>query len=317
MNFKIVLILIFLIILFGLMMFAYTPEALLSRVEESKVQELKVTNDKVILLAKIMGNSNSKNVLIAVNGGPGLSSNYMTSLKQLAGEQLAVIIYDQRGTGQSTQSVDSYRMPDHVADLEAVRKASGAEKIHVLGHSWGGIVAMRYATIYPQRVRSIILMGSGPPTRESVQAGQARLVQRIIKLQERGIISQNLQMETGNVIKAILPAYFSDPEFTIPEEIEKTTFSSMAYEKTLTAMGNWDFSDDVAELIHPVLLLWGEDDPFGLPMAEAIRNSLSNAQVKYVLLKGCGHYWQENPAEFFSHIRAFLQVSFNQENPTY
>jgi len=307
MNFKIILVLIFLIILLGLIMFAHSPEALLSGLKRTQVHELEVPSGDITLHAKIMGHPHADDVLIAVNGGPGLSSTYMKSLSQLAGEKLAVIIYDQRGTGRSTQSLDNYKLLDHIADLEAVRKASSAEKMHILGHSWGGIVAMRYATVYPQRARSIILMGSGPPSREFAQDGQTKLGQRIALLQAEGSISQNLQMETEDVIKAILPAYFSDPNFNIPEEIEKTTFSRTAYEQTLTAMGNWDFTAEVARLTHPILILWGEDDPFGLPMAEATRNALSNAKVKFVLLKGCGHYWQECPGEFFSHIQEFLK----------
>lgn len=306
MNIKVVLILILLLIFLGLVMFVFSPEAFPAGLADSRIQELKVPNEKVILHAKIMGNYKAKNVMIAVNGGPGLSSTYMSSLSQLASEQLAVIIYDQRGTGQSTQSVSSYKLLDHIGDLEAVRSASGAEKIHILGHSWGGIVAMRYASIYPQRVRSIILIGSGPPSEEAVQPGQARLGQRIAGLQEKGIISQNFQLENDNVIKAILPAYFSNPEFIIPEEIEETTFSRTAYEHTLSAMGNWNFTDEVASLTHPILIMWGENDPFGLPMAEATRKALSNAKIEFVLLKGCGHYWQECPVEFFSHVKSFL-----------
>ena len=57
-------------------------------------------------------------------------------------------------------------MLSYVADLEAVRKAVGAKRIHLIGHSWGGLVSMRYATVHPETVKSIILMGSGPPRRD-------------------------------------------------------------------------------------------------------------------------------------------------------
>lgn len=308
---KTIIVLILLIIILGLLIPGYTAEAHLPRVDRSRVQEIKIPTKNVTLHAKIVGNLNVGDVLIAVNGGPGQSSRYMASLEQLVSAKLAVVTYDQRGAGQSTEPSDGYELLNYVADLEAVREAVGAEKIHILGHSWGGIVAIRYATVHPQRVRSIILMGSGPPSREAVQAGQARLGQRIARLQEQGIIAQSLPVNTKHLIEAILPAYYSDPEFKIPKELKETAFNETAYQQTLAAIGNWDFKEEVAKLTHPVLMLWGENDPFGLPMAEATRNALSNAQVEFVVLKGCGHYWQECPDEFFSHIRAFLKHSFD------
>jgi pimeloyl-ACP methyl ester carboxylesterase len=53
-------------------------------------------------------------------------------------------------------------------------------------------------------------------------------------------------------------------------------------------------------------MLWGEDDPFGEPMADATRNALSSAKVRFVLLEDCGHYWQECESEFYPLIREFL-----------
>jgi pimeloyl-ACP methyl ester carboxylesterase len=78
--------------------------------------------------------------------------------------------------------------------------------------------------------------------------------------------------------------------------------------QTLAALGDWDLIIDVADLTHPVLLLWGEDDPFGLPMAEATKNALLSAEVEFAVLKGCGHYWHECDDMSFSHVRAFLKL---------
>jgi pimeloyl-ACP methyl ester carboxylesterase len=114
----------------------------------------------------------ARDVLIAIHGGPGNSSDYMLSLEQLASDEFAVVNYDQRGTGQSTEPSNGYAMPNYVADLEALRQAVGAESVHLLGHSWGGLVALRYAAAHPQRVSSIILMGSGVLTPEAAQVGQ-------------------------------------------------------------------------------------------------------------------------------------------------
>jgi len=270
-------------------------------------RELKVQVDDVALYVRSVGNLESRNVLVAINGGPGQSSHYMVSLEQLAGKDFAVVTYDQRGTGRSTTPSGGYTLLDHVADIEAIRKAIGAEKVHTMGHSWGGIIAMFYATAHPQRVDSILLVGSGPPSKKMSLPGQARLAQRIRELMQQGIIPKNLPPNISELLEAILPAYFSNPSYKIPDELKRTSIRANTNQMTLSAVGDWDFTAEVAKLDHRVLMLWGEDDPFGLPMAEATKSALSAAKVGFVLLKKCGHYWHECLNEFLPHVRAFLK----------
>jgi len=300
MKFKILFWLTFLVVLLDLVAFGRTKQPL--------SHELKVQVDNVSLYVRIVGNLESGKVLVAINGGPGQSSHYMVSLEQLASKELAVVTYDQRGTGRSSTPSEGYSLLDHVADLEAVREAIGAEKVYIMGHSWGGIITLRYATLHPHRVRSIMLMGSGPPTKKASLTGQTKLKQRIRKLQRQGFIPKNLPTEVSELVKAILPAYFSNPSFDIPDELEKTSISATTNQLTLSAVGDWDFTSEVAKIDHRVLMMWGEDDPFGLPMAEAIISALSAAKVEFILLKKCGHYWHECLDEFLLNVRAFLNL---------
>lgn len=281
-------------------------------VEELLVWELEVPANDVRLYSRIVGDPEAGNVLVAINGGPGMPSDYMRSLELLAGEGLAVVTYDQRGTGRSTRPpdvVESYALSKYVEELEAVREAVGAEQVHVLGHSWGGLVAIRYATLYPERVSSIVLSGSGPPTQRAFTAGATSLRARIGKLQGEGIIPRKLPNGGTELAKKILPAYFSDANFEPPAELKDAPIDEAINRLTWSALGNYDFTEEVVTLDHQVLILWGEDDPFGLTMGEATRDALSAAQVEFVVLEECGHFWQECPEEFFSRIRTFLELS--------
>lgn len=273
------------------------------------IKEIQISAGNVTLFVRIAGDPSSGNVLIGINGGPGQSSAYMRSLDRLAGAEFAVVTFDQRGTGRSTAPSDGYGLTEYAADLEAVRQAVGAGKVHIFGHSWGGIIAVRYAADYPRNVRSIILMATGPPARKATLAGQALLNERIKILHEQGIIVWPQPRNEKDVIKAILPAYFSDPEFQVPAELKNTEFNAATHQNTLAELGDWDFSADLGRITHPVLFLWGEDDPFGLPMAEATKNALSNADMEFALLKACGHYWHECTDTFFARVRAFLHLS--------
>ena len=124
--------------------------------QTKEFKELMVPAEDVTLYVRIAGDPQAENILLAVHGGPGNSSDYMISLEQLQSEELTVVTYDQRGTGRSSEPSEGYSLLKYVEDLEAVRKALDAEKVHILGHSWGGIVTMRYATIYSQKIKSLM-----------------------------------------------------------------------------------------------------------------------------------------------------------------
>ena len=272
----------------------------------SIIQELEIPAEDVTLFTRVAGNVESGDVLIAVNGGPGLTSNYMRSLEVLAGSDLAVVTFDQRGNGRSTSPemiVTNFELVDYVADIEAIREALGVEQIHLLGHSFGGVLAMDYAIHYSERVRSLILLGSGPPSWEVIQDAFISFGQRVAALQAEGHLPQQLDEN----LETILPAYFSEPTFTFatddsgraPEQ------NGAVNELSWQAMEDYDLTADLAALELPVLILYGADDPFGLPMAEASRDALSSAEVTFVLLEQCGHFWHECPEATFAEIMSF------------
>jgi proline iminopeptidase len=267
------------------------------------IQELKVQTEGVTLHVRIAGNPAAKDVLIAVNMGPGFSSHYMASLEQLASKDFTVVTYDQRGTGRSSEPTDGYGLLNYVADLEAVRQAVGAEKVHLFGHCWGGLVAVRYATIHPDRVRSLVLWGGAWPSSEIVATGQQNLARRQAALQQESIIPAR-----PTAFEQILPVFLSDPRFELPDEFRQSQYSPRAEGETKSALGEYDITAKVARLNHPVLFLWGQDDPFGLETAEATRNTFSAAEIEFVLIEECGHLWQECPDGFFHHVRAFLEL---------
>jgi len=76
---------------------------------------------------------------------------------------------------------------------------------------------------------------------------------------------------------------------------------------TWTALGNFDFTAETKKLALPVLVLYGKDDPFGMRMVETVVSSLSSADVEFVLLEKCGHYWHECPDQFFPSVRDYLK----------
>jgi proline iminopeptidase len=285
--------------------------------DSAAVREFQVQAQDVSLHARVAGDPAAGNVLIAIHGGPGMTSDYMLNLEELAGPDPAVVTYDQRGTGRSSSpqaDPDNYTLAKYAEDLDAVREAVGAETIHLFGHSWGGIVAMRYATLHPERVRSIVLMGSGPPTRQQILECQEAIVQRVIELVRQGIILENPEPGSREAERGYLPAYFSDPDFwfsaddpgSAPQIDERTEQVS---ELTWAANASYDLTADLAGLNTRVLNLWGDDDPVRPVSSPAILAALPLTDVETVVFGDCGHFWHECPEQFSAAIRTFLGLN--------
>lgn len=95
-----------------------------------------------------------------VHGGPGQGVQSFRRMRGDRLERLLTMIYvDQRGSGQSASAAD-YSLERVVDDLEEVRRALGHERVYLLSHSFGGVIATRYAEKYPDRVRGLILVTS-------------------------------------------------------------------------------------------------------------------------------------------------------------
>jgi proline iminopeptidase len=95
--------------------------------------------------------------VILLHGGPGLNSYYLKPLEAL-GSDRPVIRYDQLGGGKSDKIGDTtmFTIPHFVAELDSLRSALGFAKVHILGHSWGTILAYEYYKAHPDRVASIV-----------------------------------------------------------------------------------------------------------------------------------------------------------------
>jgi pimeloyl-ACP methyl ester carboxylesterase len=287
------------------------------KTNQRSVKELSVQTPDVTLFARAAGHLESGNVLIAVNGGPGLSSHYMLSLERLAGTELAVITYDQRGVSRSTDVPpipDSFTFQKYVEDLEYVRAASGVETVHLLGHSWGGLVALSYAVAHPERIRSIVLVGCGPPTWDEVRTCFEKIQQRFVELQASGLIPSDLTPGTKEFGEAILAAYFSDPTFWFSSDDEGSApvQNQQVNQLTWTAVQGYDLTSGLSRLEHRVLVLRGEGDPCEPFAGQAVEEALSSAEIRSVMLKDCGHFWHECPEEFFAAVRPFLYESVTE-----
>ncbi len=99
--------------------------------------------------------------LLLMHGGPGLDHTSLLTLQSLA-DQFTLIFYDHRCNGRSEGAkVSSMTFENLTADADALRQMLGFDKWAVLGHSFGGNVALEYALRYPPNLSHLVLMNTG------------------------------------------------------------------------------------------------------------------------------------------------------------
>src|SRR5687767_12366793 len=108
---------------------------------------------------EIYGDLDSGNVpLLAAHGGPGSSHNYLLPLTTLS-KKFPIILYDQLGSGRSQvpRSDRFYAINYFVHELEQLQRQLKLKSVHLLGHSWGGMLAIEYMKKRRPHVKSLIL----------------------------------------------------------------------------------------------------------------------------------------------------------------
>ena len=97
--------------------------------------------------------------LVCLHGGPGSTHHYFEPLEQLAEQGRRIVVYDQVGCGGSSRPEDDgiYTLQLFLDELDALRDALDLGRVHVLGTSWGGMLALEHAFARPDGVAGLVL----------------------------------------------------------------------------------------------------------------------------------------------------------------
>jgi len=103
--------------------------------------------------------------IIVVHGGPGLDHAYLQPGLDALAARNTLVYYDQRGTGRSVANLDStgISLDAFIEDIDALRQALGYERVTLLAHSWGALLALEYASRHAESTRALILMNPVEP----------------------------------------------------------------------------------------------------------------------------------------------------------
>lgn len=247
--------------------------------------------------------------LLVISGGPGSDHRYMRvgGSFDLISRGRPVIMFDQRGTSLSGAVTGAPRLDQWADDVEAVRKASGSERLHILGHSFGGIVAMNYAERYGDHVASIIFANSTASSIAGTESGLRQMFPD--RIEEWGRVRANLTPR----FKASEIAIFTDMEFVDAGRLDAFLRAIADYTYNIEVnnalredMADLDYADTLAALSVPTLVLHGRYDPVITP-ATAWKLHQQIPQSEIVILPATGHLpFAEVPDVFVQTVESFL-----------
>jgi proline iminopeptidase len=258
--------------------------------------------------------------IVVVHGGPGMDHNYLLpGMKGLA-QTHRVIFYDQRGVGRTEGVVDSTTVSfdRFLTDIDAIGDSLRLGRFVLLGHSFGGLVAMRYAARHPERLRALVIMNTSEPGQR--YAAQSRPIMRRKQTPEdsaefrRIVQSDAFKQRDSSAVNAMLRTFFrasfADPSLASQLDIheDQRTSHNMMPVATLV-MGplgpNFDLWPEVATIRVPTLIVHGAEDLVPLEMPRELAQKIPGAQL--VVIERAGHFpYVEKPAETFAAINQFL-----------
>ena len=272
---------------------------------------------------RIVGDRNSgKLPLLVLHGGPGMAHDYLESLDVIADGGRAVVYYDQSGCGKSKTlpRPDVWSTSFFEEELVTVRRELHLEKIHLLGQSWGGMLAMQYATHQPQGIASMIV-ASSPSSMILWQREALRLRSYLPDHMEAALIQADLDgnYDHPEAVKATDEYYRRhvcrlDPQ---PDFIDRTfaqmgdVYMVMQGPSEFNCTGkikDWDITKDLHKITIPTLLTSGTDDEATPLIVKTVYDRIPHC--RWELIEGGTHFCH---AEFAESYNALIE-SFMAEH---
>jgi len=216
-------------------------------------------------------------------------------------EEFTVVAWDAPGCGGSSDPPESFRLADYADCLARCIDALGIGPAHVVGHSFGGALALALAGRHPGAVRSLVLVGAYAGWGGSLDADEVRARVELALRHAAAVEDEGAPPS--------LPGIFSDrmtPE-TADELVAMMAEARPAATRTMAlGLAEADLRPVLPEIEVPALLLYGDaDERAPRSVREAIDEAMPDATL--VLLPGVGHMVaEEAPDRFVDEVRRFV-----------
>lgn len=261
--------------------------------------------------------------LLCLHGGPGIPHDYLEPLEAVAATGRQVIFYDQLGCGNSDQPDDPslWTVDLFVDELGAVRRFLGLERVHLLGQSWGGMLAMQYALTQPAGLQSLVLADS-PASIPQWVAEANRLRAELPPDVQRVLQEHEAAGTTGSAAYADATMFFYrrhlcrlDPwpaclnrsfeKFEKNPQVYHTMWGPSEFYAT-GSLKNWNVEHRLGEIRTPTLVLGGRYDEATPAITETVHRGIRGSE--WVIFENSSHTPHiEETARYMQVLGKFLQ----------
>jgi proline-specific peptidase len=259
--------------------------------------------------------------LICLHGGPGALHHYLKPLERLAETGREVIFYDQIGCGRSDQPSDPsmWTVDLFVDELMTLRRELELERFHLLGQSWGGMLALEYALTQPEGLASLILASTTASIPHWIaESNRLRaelppdVQETLTKHEEAGTLDDPAYEEATMVFYRRhvcrmdpWPDYVLESFNNMRQEVYNTMWGPTEF----LATGNlrdWDVTDRLGEIRVPTLITCGEYDEATPALAEEMQRGILGSRL-YVVPDGSHMAHAEGGNAYLDTVAAFME----------
>lgn len=268
--------------------------------------------------------------VVVIHGGPGAGMHSVLPAFEPLSDRFTLVFYDQRGGGRSELPADTslLRAKYFVEDLEAVRRHFELQELKLVAHSFGGILAARYAMEHPRRVARMVFHSATGPVRS-----QAARIARSSPPSPDTALSRR----ASELLRALLEGTASDPVETcraweeINRRLAEARGDTVAWNGTSCAMppdavryyfrhtaqfaprtfGDWDFTSGLEHVSAPLLVVAAGRDSLTIAAQRAWAAAVPNGRL--LIVPGEGAAVTDRPQVVLPAITSFLRGRWPEE----
>jgi proline-specific peptidase len=232
--------------------------------------------------------------VLLLHGGPGAGHDYLEPLEALGADR-QVVVYDQLGCGRSDRPDNPalWRIERFVTEVGQVRQALGLSQIHLLGHSWGGFLAIEYLLGQPTGVASVVLASTAasiPEVLAEIQKLKGQLPDAVRDVMDRyeatgDFANPEYQAAVMEFYKLFLCRLDPWPDCLMRSVANldgNQVYLTMNGPNEFTVVGNlkdWERRDRIHEISLPTLVTVGGYDEVPLVCAQTLQKSIRGAEL--------------------------------------
>jgi len=260
--------------------------------------------------------------LLCLHGGPGVPHDLLTPITRLAEQGRAVIVYDQLGCGRSDHPHDPslWSVELFVEEVAAVRAALGLQHIHLLGQSWGGMLALETVLSGASGIEGLVLADS--PVSIPQWISEANRLRSLLPLEVQDVLHSHEQAGTtaSPEYERAMVSYYRrhvcrldpwPPEMMIAFEAlqeDPEVYNTLWGPNEFSCTGelrNWSVLERLGEITNPTLVLGGRFDEATPTITEATHRAIPGSE--WVIFEQSAHLPHlEEPEHYLQVLESFL-----------